>query len=247
MTPDQIERYSRQIRFRGLREVGQERLLQARVAVVGCGALGSFHAGSLARAGIGEIVIVDRDFVELSNLQRQWLFEENDAARALPKAIAASHHLRTVNSSCVVRPIVADLTPSNIEEHLEGCQLILDGTDNFETRYLINDFAFANRIPWIYGAAVGSYGITTPIVPGQTSCFACLYPSPPSGAQPTCETAGVLNPITSIIASLQCADAMKILAGEELRPRITTVDVWTGAIRQIDSPPRDLECSVCRY
>jgi adenylyltransferase/sulfurtransferase len=245
MTPDKRERYSRQIRFAGLGNEGQNRLLRGHVAIVGCGALGSFQAGALARAGVGTLTLIDRDFVELSNLQRQWLYDESDALQALPKAVAAGNHLRLVNSGCTIQTVVADLIPANIEDVLEGCDLILDGTDNFETRYLINDFALARGIPWIYGAAVGSYGLSMPIVPGRTACLGCIYPVSPTGAQPTCETVGVLGPVTSIIASLQCADAIKVLAGATLIPRITTVDVWTGAIRQIDMPPRDEACRAC--
>jgi adenylyltransferase/sulfurtransferase len=245
MPADDHERYSRQIRFEQLGETGQARLQAARVAIAGCGALGSFQAGSLARAGVGEIVIVDRDYVEWSNLQRQWLFEESDAEQALPKAIAAANYLARVNSGCRVTPVVVDLTAANIEEVLEGCSVILDGTDNFETRYLINDYAVARGVPWIYGAAIGSYGICMPVVPGSTACFACVYPSPPSGSQPTCETAGVLNMITSAVASLQCADAMKILAGGEVRPRMTTMDVWSGVIRQVAMPAPDPSCRAC--
>jgi molybdopterin-synthase adenylyltransferase len=245
MTPDELERYSRQVRFEGLGERGQTQLLQARIAVVGCGALGSFQAGALARAGIGQLVLIDRDYVELSNLQRQWLYDEDDSAQALPKAIAAANHLRKINSACNVHPAVADLTPENAAELLDGCGIILDGTDNFETRYLINDFAISRGTPWIYGAAVGSYGISMPVLPGRTACFACVYPAPPSGSQPTCETAGVLAPITSIVASIQSADAMKILSGAPVTPRITTVDVWSGSIRQIAMPEPDPNCRVC--
>jgi adenylyltransferase/sulfurtransferase len=245
MTPDARERYSRQIRFAGLGEEGQNRLLEARVAIVGCGALGSFQAGALARAGVGTLVLVDRDYVELSNLQRQWLYDEDDAADGRPKALAAANHLRKINSGCAIHPVVADLTAANIEDVLDGCALILDAVDNFETRYLINDFSVSRGVPWIYGAAIGSYGLTMPVIPSSTACFACVYPSPPAGAQPTCETAGVLAPITSIIASLQCADAMKLLTGADVKARIATVDVWTGAIRQIDMPARDPDCRVC--
>jgi molybdopterin-synthase adenylyltransferase len=245
MTPDQRERYSRQVRFEPVGEEGQRRLLASRVAIIGCGALGSFQAGALARAGVGRLVIVDRDYVELSNLQRQWLFDERDAEQAIPKAIAAANHLKAVNNGCEITPVVADLTARNIEEVLEGCELILDGTDNFETRYLINDFAVSQRIPWIYGAAVGSYGLSMPVVPDSTACFKCVYPAPPGGVQPTCETAGVLGPITSMVASIQAADAMKLLTGSQVKARITTIDVWTGGIRQIAMPERDPECSVC--
>jgi adenylyltransferase/sulfurtransferase len=247
MTSSERERYSRQILFAGLGEAGQERLLRSHAAIVGCGALGSFQAAALARAGVGRLTIVDRDYVEPSNLQRQWLFEESDAAEALPKAVAAERRLARINSSVKVRGVVADLTSANIEELLGSAQVILDGTDNFETRYLINDFALSRAIPWIYGAAVGSYGLTMPVIPGRTACLRCVYPDPPSGAQPTCETAGVLNPITALIAALETADALKILSGriDAVRPRLTTVDVWDGGIRQIEQPLPDPACPAC--
>jgi adenylyltransferase/sulfurtransferase len=243
----QRERYSRQILFAGIGEAGQEALLRAHAVVVGCGALGSFQAGALARAGVGRITIVDRDYVEPGNLHRQWLFEESDAVEALPKAAAAQRRLALINSSIQVRGVVADLTASNAGDLLGGADAILDGTDNFETRYLINDFAVSRGIPWIYGAAVGSYGIAMPVIPGRTACLRCVYPDPPAGAQPTCETAGVLNAVTSAVASLQVADALKILCGRAdlVSPRITTLDVWAGSIRQIDAPERDPDCPSC--
>src|SRR5260370_29910984 len=245
MYPQEKDRYARQILFHGLGEAGQERFLQAHVAVVGCGALGSFQGGALARAGIGRLVLIDRDYVELSNLQREWLFEESDARDALPKAVAAARRVAAINSGVTVQAEVRDLTPANIDDLLEGVDLILDGTDNFETRYLINDYSVSKGIPWIYGAAVGSYGIAMPIVPGVTACLKCVYPEPPSGAQPTCETAGVLNTITSLIASLQVSLAYQLLAGAPLSKRLTTVDLWTGIIRQIEQPAADPECVAC--
>ncbi|HXB68341.1 MAG TPA: ThiF family adenylyltransferase [Candidatus Acidoferrales bacterium] len=246
MNEAERERYSRQILFPGIGDRGQEALLRAHAVIAGSGALGSFHAAALARAGVGTITIIDRDYVEPSNLHRQWLFEESDAAAALPKAAAAERCLARINSRVRARGIVADLTASNAQELLGGADVILDGTDNFETRYLINDFAVSRGIPWIYGAAVGSYGLTMPVIPGHTACLRCVYPDPPAGAQPTCETAGVLNPIVSAVASLQVADAMRILVDPAgLRPRITTIDVWSGAIRQIDAPARDPDCPTC--
>lgn len=247
MTSGERERYSRQILFAGLGEGGQERLLRAHAAIVGCGALGSFQAAALARAGVARLTIVDRDYVEPSNLQRQWLFEEADAAETLPKAVAAERRLARINSTVAVRGVVADLTPANIDELLGDAQVILDGTDNFETRYLINDFALSRAIPWIYGGAVGSYGITMPVIPERTACLRCVYPEPPAGAQPTCETAGVLNSITAIVAALQTADALKILAGrlESVHSRIVTVDVWEGGIREIAQPAPDPACPAC--
>jgi adenylyltransferase/sulfurtransferase len=247
MTSQERERYSRQILFSGIGEEGQERLRAARVAVVGCGALGSFHAAALARAGVGTLVLIDRDYVETSNLQRQWLYEEADAAEGLPKAIAAQRALSRINSGVVVEAHVADLTASNIDDLLAGAALILDGTDNFETRYLINDYAVREGIPWVYGAAVGSYGLTMPVVPGATSCLKCIYPEPPSGVQPTCETAGVLNAVTAVVAALQVGAALKILTGHagDVARRITTIDVWSGVVRQIEQPAPGAACPAC--
>ena len=249
MTRREESRYSRQSRFAPLGEQGQQRIAASRVAVVGLGALGSVQAELLARAGAGELRLIDRDFVELSNLQRQTLYDEADAAEALPKAVAAARRLARVNSEIRIEPLVADLAPGNIEEALEGVHLILDATDNFETRYLINDFAVRERVPWIYGAAVGSYGVKLAIVPGATACFRCVYPEPPRGAQPTCETEGVLGPVTAAIAALQCGDALKILAcgADSIAARMTTVDVWTGQIRQTAAPARDPDCPCCAH
>lgn len=245
MTRRVRERFSRQILFPAIGEAGQLRLLDARVVLAGCGALGSFQAGALARAGVGFLRIVDRDYVELSNLQRQWLFDECDAAEGLPKAIAAARKIGQINSSVRVEPEVADLTASNVGELFDGVDLVLDGTDNFETRYLINDYSVQKGLPWIYGAAVGSYGITMPVVPGRTACLRCVYPDPPTGVQPTCETAGVLGSITSLIASLQVSEALKILCGAEPSRKITTVDVWTGEIRQLNQPGPSDRCVAC--
>ncbi len=240
-----LDRYSRQILFAGIGEEGQRRLRAARVIVAGCGALGSFQAGALARAGIGHLRIIDRDYVEWSNLQRQWLFEEDDARQALPKAEAARRRIAAINSSVEVEAVIADLNAANASELFDGADVILDGTDNFDTRYLINDYAVKNGVPWIYGAAVGSYGLTMTVKPSETACLACLYPTPPGEAQPTCETAGVLGPLTSLIASLQTAEAMKLLCGASPAHRITTVDVWSGEIRQIDGHGPDPSCRAC--
>ena len=245
---DPSDRYSRQERFQPIGPTGQQRLSAARVAIAGCGALGSFHAESLARAGVGHLRIIDRDFVELSNLHRQFLFSEADAAESTPKAVAAASRLSQINSLIEVEPVVADLSPSNAHDLFENIDLILDGTDNFETRYLINDFAVQAGIPWIYGAAVGSYGLLMPVIPERTACLACVYPQPPAGAQPTCETEGVLGPLTATVAAMQCALALQILATGTLeQTRITTVDLWTGVIRQINQPERDPNCRVCAH
>lgn len=240
-------RYARQSRFGPIGEEGQSRIRSACVAIIGCGALGTVQAEILARAGVGTLRLIDRDYVEWSNLQRQFLFDESDAEEAMPKAAAAARRIAKVNHEVVVEPRVADLTPRSIEELLEDVSLVLDATDNFETRYLINDYAVRESIPWIYGAAVGSYGLKLAILPDHSACFRCVYPDPPQGLQPTCETAGVLAPVTAVIASLQAADALKILVSgvESLVPRMTTLDVWTGEIRQIAPPAPDPECPCC--
>jgi len=248
MTHSGESRYSRQSRFAPLGEEGQARIRAASAAVVGCGALGTVEAEILVRAGAGRVRIIDRDFVEWSNLQRQFLFEESDASQGLPKAVAAARRLERVNSDVAVEPIVADLTPANIDDLLEGVELILDGSDNFEVRFLMNDYAVRAGIPWIYAAAVGSYGLKLAIVPGQTACLRCVYPEPPSqGIQPTCETDGVLAPVTAAIASLAAGDALKILSlgAEWVAARLTTIDTWSGEIRQTAPPARDPDCPCC--
>ena len=245
MTDRDRERYSRQILFAELGEAGQERLLASRAVIVGCGALGTFHAAALARAGVGRIVIIDRDYVEAGNLQRQWLFDEDDARQGLPKAAAAAAHLAAINSGVAVEPRVVDLTALNAEQHLLPTDVILDGTDNFDTRYLVNDVAVKHSVPWVYGAAVGSYGLTMPILPGETACLACLFPKPPGGAQPTCDTAGILNATASLIGSLQVADAIKILAGKPVEPRLLSMDIWKNTVQNVSSRDRNPDCRAC--
>ncbi len=209
--------------------------------------MGTVEAEILARAGVGRLRLIDRDFVEASNLQRQFLYSESDAEAALPKAVAAANRLAVVNSDVEIEPVVADLTPASVEELLEEVDLIVDGTDNFEARFLMNDYAVREEIPWIYAAAVGSYGLKLAIVPERTACLRCVYPEPPQGSQPTCETDGVIAPITATIASLACGDALKILAlgAESVVARMTTVDVWSGEIRQTKPPLRDPACPCC--
>ena len=243
----QDDRYSRQERFAPVGKDGQRRIRESRVVIAGCGALGTAQAELLARAGVGFIRLVDRDYVEWSNLQRQLLFDEAGAAEGLPKAVAAARRLRAVNSGVAVEPAVADLTAANAEDLLGDAALILDGTDNFETRYLLNDFAVSARLPWIYGAAVGSYGIRMTVIPGRTACFRCVYPEPPEGVQPTCETAGVLGPVTVTVAALQAGEALRILSGhgDEVQGGIATVDVWSGSVRQVSPPARDPVCPCC--
>jgi adenylyltransferase/sulfurtransferase len=246
-TSSDHDRYSRQIRFREIGEEGQRRLSKARVAIVGCGALGSVQAELLARAGVGFLRIIDRDYIEWSNLQRQVLYDEKDAAESLPKAAAAAAHLKAINSSIEIEQAIADLTPATVDDLLGDVDLIMDGTDNFETRYLINDFALCHNLPWIYGAAVGSYGLKMPVIPGKTCCLRCMASQPPAGAQETCETAGVLGPVTATIASLQVADALMILTGhaDELSLRLTVVDVWAGDIMQTEQPQPNPDCPAC--
>jgi adenylyltransferase/sulfurtransferase len=233
MNRDQRERYSRQILFSGIGEAGQERILAASAVLVGCGALGTAAANLLVRAGVGRLRIIDRDFVEPSNLQRQSLFEEADAQEALPKAVAAEHRLRAINSGVRVEGIVADITPKNALELLSDFTVILDGTDNFETRLLLNDTAVSLGIPWVYAATVGSYGVTMTIRPGETACLACLLETGQKktaalGAEDTCDTAGVLNAAAGVIASVEAAEATKILAGRRkaLHGRLISCDVW---------------------
>jgi adenylyltransferase/sulfurtransferase len=249
IAPFDHDRYSRQIRFREIGEEGQRRLLKSRVAIVGCGALGSAQAELLARAGVGFIRVIDRDYVEWSNLQRQTLFDERDAESALPKAAAAAARLKAINSSIEIEGAISDLTSATTDDLLGDVQLVLDGTDNFETRYLINDFALSRAIPWIYGGAVGSYGMKMSILPGKTCCLRCIFPEPPSGTQATCETAGVLGSVTVTIAALQVADAIIILTGhEDLLPvKITVVDVWAGDITQVQQPEPAPNCPACGH
>ncbi|MCC7154284.1 MAG: ThiF family adenylyltransferase [Bryobacterales bacterium] len=245
MNDSQRERYSRQVLFGGIGEAGQQRLVDARVTIVGCGALGSFHAAALVRAGVGRIRLIDRDFVEWSNLQRQWLFEESDAREALPKAVAAARKAAQINSSVIVESVVDDLNPQNAEDLLSDADLLLDGTDNFDTRYLINDFSVERGVPWIYGGAVGSYGIVMPVLPGRGPCFECIYPNPPQGAQPTCETAGVLNTVTASVAAWQASLAMKFLVSGGMPPFLTTMDLWAGTAHQVRLPDAHPDCPAC--
>lgn len=247
MSSDLHEKYSRQILFAPLGLEGQQRLRASQAVLVGCGALGTAVANLLVRAGIGRLRIIDRDFVEASNLQRQTLFEEADAREALPKAVAAERRLRAINSDAVVEGIVADLTPRNAEELLGGFPLILDGTDNFETRFLLNDFAIKLGIPWIYAAAVSSYGLTMTIRPGETACLACLVETgSPLPNEETCDTVGVLNAAVGVIASIQAAEAIKLLAGkpEALHGRLISCDVWTGRFQSI-RVERSATCRAC--
>ena len=243
------DRYSRQILFRGVGAVGQSRLARARVALVGCGATGSALAGLLARAGVGTLRIIDRDYVEPSNLQRQSLFSEKDASESLPKAIAAARQIAAFNSQIVVEPKVEDVVPANIEVLLEGIEIILDGTDNFETRYLINDFAVKNSRPWIYSAAVGSYAATLNVLPGETACLACIFPDSPRGIVETCETSGILNSAVNLVASIAATETLKLLVGgsksPHLRKTLLSFDVWTSEHAEINAGKPRPGCRAC--
>jgi molybdopterin/thiamine biosynthesis adenylyltransferase len=241
-------RYSRQVLFNGIGNEGQLRITASRVALVGCGALGTMQASLLVRAGVGTLRIIDRDFVEESNLQRQILFDEEDVREVLPKAIAAEKKLRTVNSLVNVEGLVEDVNASSAERLLGGFDLILDATDNFDARFLVNDFAVRNMIPWIYGACVGSYGLTFPILPGESAWLRCVFESaPPAGASPSCDTAGVIGPIVCLIAGMQVAEALKILAGrrDSVNRRIVTIDVWDNRREAVDLPPPHPDCPCC--
>jgi molybdopterin-synthase adenylyltransferase len=253
-------RYQKQMLFSGIGRDGQHQLQHSTVLLVGCGALGCVLADSLTRAGVGHIRIVDRDFVELSNLQRQILFTEDDVQDHLPKAIAAANRLCRVNSSIVVEPIVADVDFTNILSFAAGTDLILDGTDNFEIRYLINDVSLETGIPWIFTGCTGSHGQMMPVFPGHSACLRCLMQTPPPpGSTETCDTAGVVGPAIQVIASLQAAMALRILSSKSIGDhasagvtpgvplKLTIVDVWDLTFRQMDiSRLREsTECPAC--
>ena len=241
------DRYSRQTLFKEIGPEGQKRLAQARAAIVGCGATGSAVASLLARSGVGTLRIVDRDYVESSNLQRQSLFDENDARESVPKAVAAARQIARFNSQIVVEPHVADLTPANVDMLLGGADLILDGTDNFETRYLINDYAVKNSVAWIYAAAVGSYAVTMNVLPGETACLACVFPDAPRGTVETCETAGILNSAVNLVASIAATEALKFLVGarSEMRRSLLSWDVWRNEQAEVSASRPRAGCRAC--
>jgi molybdopterin-synthase adenylyltransferase len=241
-------RYSRQILFSGIGNEGQSRINKSCIAMVVCGALGAMQASLLVRAGVGTLRIIDRDFVEESNLQRQILFDEEDAQSVLPKAIAAKKKLHEANSLVKVEGIVEDVNPASIDRLLGGFDLILDASDNFDVRFLINDFSVKNGIPWIYGACVGAYGLTFPIIPGESACLRCVFDSAPSvGMAHTCDTAGVIGPIVSVIAAMQAAEALKLLSGarDHVSRKIATVNMWDTKYDLFNLPPRNPDCPCC--
>jgi molybdopterin-synthase adenylyltransferase len=242
------ERYSRQILFPEIGRKGQQRLLEARVLLVGCGALGAAHAEMLARAGVGHLRIVDRDFVEYTNLQRQTLFKESDAAERLPKAIAAKARIAEINSEIVVDEHVADVNNSNVESLIDGVDLVLDGTDNFQVRYLLNDACVKHRVTWIYGAAVSSYGTTMTVRPNETPCLRCIFDEmPDAGSSPTCDTAGVIMPIIATVSATQVAEALKILVGDvdSLHRSLLQFDVWANDRQRIKLGGPSADCRCC--
>jgi molybdopterin-synthase adenylyltransferase len=241
-----LERYGRQILFPEMGEEGQMKLLKSKVVIVGVGALGTVIANHLVRSGVGKIRLIDRDVVELSNLQRQSLFDEVDAKLNLPKAVAAKNKLNLINSDVMIDAVIADLNIDNVEELLTGFDVILDGTDNFMTRFLINDVAVKYRIPWVHGAAVSSRGLFAVIKPGETPCYRCLFPHVPTGRGETCDTIGVLSPITDIIGSFQAMEAIKILVGAKTNPNLEQMDIWDSSILQMDiSEGNNPDCPTC--
>ncbi len=242
------ERYSRQVLFSPIGTGGQEKLANARVTLIGCGALGASHAEILARGGVGFLRIVDRDFVETTNLQRQTLYSETDARNRLPKAIAAKNRLAEINSEIEVDAIVADVNHSNIESFVEDVDLILDGTDNFQIRYLINDACVKLKKTWIYGAAVASYGATMTIFPGATPCLRCIFEEmPDAGSAPTCDTAGVIQPIIASVSAIQTTEAIKVLTGnnDKLHKSLIQIDVWNNDWRKIKLSHPNADCETC--
>ncbi|MGE0605501.1 MAG: ThiF family adenylyltransferase [Pirellulales bacterium] len=246
-----LDRYARQTRFAPVGEQGQRKLLASRALIVGCGALGTVLANTLVRAGVGHVRIVDRDFVELNNLQRQVLFDEDDVAGTLPKAVAAADKLRRINSQVEIEPIVADVDHTNIVALCDNVDVILDGTDNFEIRFLLNDAALHLGIPWIYGGCIGAEGQTMSILPGETPCLRCLMQeAPPPGSTPTCDTAGIVGPIINVIASLECMEAIKIMCGqrEAVSRVLTVVELWDNRWRQVQlaSLREGADCPACR-
>jgi molybdopterin-synthase adenylyltransferase len=243
---EDLGRYGRQILFSGIGEEGQKKLLKSKVAIVGVGALGTVCANHLVRSGVGYIRLIDRDVVDLSNLQRQSLFNEEDVQLNLPKAVAAGKRLNTINSTVTVDAAITDLNLDNAEELLAGVDCIVDGTDNFMTRYLINDVAVKFGIPWVHGAAVSSRGMFAVIKPGETPCYRCLFPHVPVGRGETCDTIGVLSPITDIVGSFQAMETIKLLIGAATSSNLDQIDVWDTSLFSMDiSEGKNPQCPTC--
>ncbi len=245
-----LERYSRQILYPGIGREGQQKLANSRVVVIGCGALGAMHAEMLSRAGVGRLLLIDRDFIEESNLQRQIMFEERDVAERLPKAVAAADRIRRINSDVIVEPVVRDVNYSNIENLIRDADLVMDGTDNFEVRYLINDAAVKLNIPWVYGAVVGAYGVQMTILPRVTPCLRCVFPEMPApGTSPTCDTAGVILPAIAAVSAWQVTEAMKILTGrtDRLHGSLIQLDLWENRFTRlgIEGLRERSDCRTC--
>lgn len=242
------DRFSRQTRFAPLGPEGQARLAAARVAIVGCGALGSASALALVRAGVGHVRLVDRDVPELSNLPRQVLFDEADVAAGLPKAVAAAAHLRRIDATATIEPVVTDLTAGNAAATLGGVDLVVDGLDNFEARFIVNEVCCRGGVPWVHGGAVGAEGRVLAIHPGVTACLRCLVPDPPPpGVLPTCDTAGIIGPAALVVGAVQAAEAIKLLAGEAAGGRLLVCDLWENIWRTIDlSVLAASGCPTCR-
>jgi adenylyltransferase/sulfurtransferase len=247
---DPLDRYSRQTRFAPVGEAGQRKLMAARVTICGCGALGTVLANHLVRAGVGFVRVVDRDFIETHNLQRQTLFDESDVAANLPKAEAAARKLRAINSTVTIDAIVADIDHENVLGLMSDVDLVLDGTDNFETRYLINDAAVKLGKPWVFGGVIGAEGQTMTIVPGETPCLRCVIEEgPPPGTGPTCETAGVLGPAVAVIASFQAVEAIKLLSGarDALNRDLVLIDLWDWTFRSLKVDAlSEVDCPCCK-
>jgi molybdopterin/thiamine biosynthesis adenylyltransferase len=243
-----LERYSRQMILPGWGQEGQQRLRQKTAVVVGCGALGSHIASHLVRAGVGRLVLADRDFVEWHNLPRQALYSEADAEAGVPKAVAAARRLRQINAQVEIEEHVVDVNADTVEELIAGSDLVLDGADNFEVRFLVNEACVKHGIPWMYGGVLGTYGLMAPIVPGETPCLRCLLgPMPPPGAVPTCETAGVLGTVVALIATLEATEGLKILLerDDKVLRSLVMVDVWKGDFERVQAQKGAARCPVC--
>lgn len=245
------DRYARQVLFYGIGKEGQKTLMEKNVVLIGCGALGCTSANLLVRSGVRCLKIIDRDYIEESNLQRQSLFDEEDIKKNLPKAIAAQKKLQKANSRIQIESFVSDLNPSNIEAFLQDAHLVVDGTDNFETRFLINDYCVKHGIPWIYGACIGSMGLTMNIIPSKTPCFRCMLDTlPPFGTYGTCDTEGIIAPIASLIASIQVAEALKILTNnyDALSKGLLKIDLWRNEVKRMHTEDiKDrTDCITCK-
>lgn len=250
MKDNDLSRYHRQYLFHKIGLEGQKKISSSRVTLIGCGALGTVIASALVRGGVGCLRIVDRDFIELNNLQRQVLFDEEDIRQNLPKAVAAKRKLEVINHQVEIEAVVSDANYTNIEMLIEGADLVMDGTDNFEVRYVINDACIKHQKPWVYGGCIGDHGMSLTVIPGKTPCLACLFESaPPPELTPTCDTAGIISPIVNIIASLQVTEAIKILVGRtgEMSGGLYSFDVWTRKSHVFGNAQAiDPNCEVCQ-